>query len=127
MDFQNEPPVDFSNPGLRQAMETALDQVTRQLGRTYPLIIDGKKCFARRTLRSLNPSWSSEQVGVVQEADRSLADRALTAATRAFESWSRVPQEDRAQALARMAQILRRRKMEFIAWLILEVGKNWRE
>jgi len=125
--FRNEPLLDFSNPGQRAAMERALDDVTRQLGQTYFLLIDGKRLRARRTFRSINPSQKTEVIGTLQNADRAFVDHAVSAAARAYTGWSRIPQEERAQALLRMAQILRERKLEYIAWMILEVGKNWRE
>jgi 1-pyrroline-5-carboxylate dehydrogenase len=125
--FRNESPTDFSNPERAREMKIALDQVSQQLGETYPLVINGKKLRARGTIKSINPSLRKEVVGIVQNADRSLADRALAAAEKAFPTWSRVPQGERAQVLIRMAQILRRRKLEFNAWLVLEVGKSWRE
>jgi len=127
MNFKNEPFTDFSSEAEALEMQKALELVKSQLGRTYPLIIDGKDVKARTTFRSINPSHSSQVVGIVQDAGRALADRALQAAARAFESWSRVSQADRTDALRRMAQILRRRKKEFAAWMILEVGKSWSE
>jgi 1-pyrroline-5-carboxylate dehydrogenase len=125
--FKNEPPEDFSRPDTRRAMDSALEQVTRELGATYPLIIDGKRVHAKKTFKSINPSLPSEVVGVVKEADRALADRALAAAVKAFERWRYESQDNRAQVLLKMAEILRRRKFEFSAWMVLEVGKNWRE
>ena len=127
VNFKNEPFTDFSKEADARGMENALEFVKDQLGRSYPLIIDGKEVKARKTFRSINPSHSTQVVGWVQDADRALADRALQASARAFESWSRISQDDRAAALRRMAEILRRRKKEFAAWMILEVGKSWAE
>ena len=42
-EFRNEPLTDFSKPENRKAMEQALEQVRGQLGRTWPMIIDGKE------------------------------------------------------------------------------------
>ncbi|MEJ9216366.1 aldehyde dehydrogenase family protein, partial [Aneurinibacillus thermoaerophilus] len=41
-----------------------------------------------------------------------------------FKTWSRVPAEERAGYLFKAAAILRRRKHEFSAWLMLEAGKS---
>lgn len=127
MIFKNEPFTDFSKDAEAREMEAALALVKSQLGRTYSLMIDGKEVKARKTFRSINPSHASHVIGLVQDADRALADRALEAATRTFESWRFVSQEDRAGYLRKMAAILRRRKKEFAAWMILEVGKSWAE
>ena len=52
---------------------------------------------------------------------------ALQAALRAFESWSRTTAKERADLLFRVADLLRERKLEFCAWLVFEVSKNWAE
>src|SRR5881398_2854158 len=41
--FRNEPLTDFTQESARAAMKTALADVTKQLGRTYPLVIGGKR------------------------------------------------------------------------------------
>src|SRR5579863_8419495 len=115
--FQNEPFTDFSQPIIHEAMEKALEKVTKQLGQTYAMVIDGKSAHGRKTFTSINPSRSSEVVGVFSEAERTLVDRALASATRTFEHWSRVRQENRAQILRRIAENLRQSKLEFMAWM----------
>jgi 1-pyrroline-5-carboxylate dehydrogenase len=125
--FQNEPLMDLSLPANRKGMEQALAQVRSKLGSTYPLVIDGKYVRSHKNFTSINPSRPQEVVGIVQNADRKMADRALTAATRAFPSWGRTPVSQRAGILMAMAKLLRSRKWEFCAWLVFEVGKNWAE
>ena len=51
----------------------------------------------------------------------------MKAALTAYESWKRVPVEERASLLLHAAEIIRARKFEFCAWLTYEVGKNWGE
>ncbi|RPI07461.1 MAG: aldehyde dehydrogenase family protein, partial [Acidobacteriales bacterium] len=41
--------------------------------------------------------------------------------------WSRTPAEERSRMLLRAAELVRRRKMEFNAWLVYEAGKSWPE
>src|SRR5258708_6175689 len=125
--FKNEMPSDFSLSADRAAMEEALRRVQGELGKSYAAIVGGKSVKTRGTFKSVNPSRPKEVVGVLQNADRQLADAALETATKAFLSWSRIPVSRRADTLRQMAKILRRKKMEFCAWLIYEVGKNWSE
>src|SRR5205823_274986 len=40
--FRNEPLSDFSKESVRAAMQTALEHVTGQVGRTYPLVINNQ-------------------------------------------------------------------------------------
>ena len=42
-------------------------------------------------------------------------------------TWSEVPIEERAGSFFRLAEILRDRKYEFDAWLVVEAGKTWAE
>src|SRR5258706_8537422 len=127
MIFRNEMLSDFSLGTDRAAMEEALRRVQSELGTTYAVMIGGKSAEARSTFKSVNPSRPKEVVGVLQNADRKLADAALDTATKSFLSWARTPVTRRAEVLRQMAKILRRKKMEFCAWLIYEVGKNWVE
>jgi 1-pyrroline-5-carboxylate dehydrogenase len=51
----------------------------------------------------------------------------MQAALRAFEFWSRTLVSERTSLLLAAAEIIRKRKFEFCAWLTYEVGKNWAE
>ena len=62
-----------------------------------------------------------------QKAGAEHAEKAMASALRAFESWSRVSAGERVSLLLGAAEIVRRRKFEFEAWLTYEVGKNWAE
>src|SRR5258708_34348025 len=61
--FKNEPVIDFTKPENRQAQMEALEQVKRELGQTYPLIIGGKKITSASTFASSNPSHPDKVVG----------------------------------------------------------------
>jgi 1-pyrroline-5-carboxylate dehydrogenase len=125
--FRNEPYTDFSVPANRQAMEDALRSVRGQFGREYDLWIDGSAVKGGGTFDSLNPSRPSEIVGVHQAATAAQAAEAVESAFRFFPEWSSVPAEMRCRALLRAAELIRRRKLEFDAWLIFEAGKTWPE
>jgi len=125
--FRNEPLIDFSKPENAQAMRTAIEKVRSELGREYPLIIGGRKVTTKDKLKSINPAKPSELVGLFQKASKDDVEPAMSAALKAFESWSRTPVEERAKVLFRTGEILRQRKHEFSAWMIFEVSKNWAE
>src|ERR1700692_4488897 len=48
-------------------------------------------------------------------------------ALKAFELWKKTAVEERASLLFRAADLLRQRKMDYMAWLVFEVSKNWGE
>ena len=51
----------------------------------------------------------------------------MTKALAAFESWKKVAPHERADYLFKAAKLMRERKHELSAWMILEVGKSWAE
>jgi len=125
--FKNEPFADFSDERNAQAMLKALEQVESQLGREYPIIIGGERIWTHESADSLNPSRFDQVVGRVHQGTKGLADKALAAAWKAFETWQYVGAEDRANYLFQAAAVMRRRKNEFNAWMVYEVGKSWAE
>ena len=125
--FRNEPFTDFKDPETARSMRHALDLVAGQLGREYDLIIGGERFRTEGKIRSLNPARPAQVVGVHQKAGAEHAGQAMQAALAAFEGWSRVSVNDRVSLLLGAADIIRRRKLEFCAWLTYEVGKNWAE
>src|ERR1700688_1342356 len=126
-EFVNEPFIDFSRPENRKRMEDALAKVAGEFGREYPMYIGGQKVITTDKKTSTNPSHPSQVIGVFQAASVEQANQAVEAAAKAFESWKRVPAEQRVQCLFRAAQILRERKYEINALIVYEAGKTWPE
>ena len=125
--FVTEPFFDFRNEENARRMRTAIAKVRGQLGREYDLIIGGKRVKTSDKIKSLNPAKPSEIVGIHQKAGKEHVEPAMSAALKAFDSWSRTSVEERSGLLFRVADLLRQRKMEFMAWLVFEVSKNWAE
>ncbi|HVM94282.1 MAG TPA: L-glutamate gamma-semialdehyde dehydrogenase [Terriglobales bacterium] len=125
--FKNEAFFDFTKEENARKMRNALEKVRGELGREYDLIIGGKRIKTAEKIKSLNPSKPSEVVGVHQKAGKEHVEPAVSAALRAFATWSRTSVEERASLLFRVADAMRERKMEYMAWLVFEVSKNWAE
>jgi 1-pyrroline-5-carboxylate dehydrogenase len=125
--FVNEPFFDFRSEENARRMRAAISKVRGQLGREYDLIIGGKRVRTTDKIKSLNPAKPSEVVGIHQKAGREQVEPAMNAALKAFESWRNATVEERASLLFRVGDLLRQRKMEFMAWLVFEVSKNWAE
>ncbi|WP_110520217.1 L-glutamate gamma-semialdehyde dehydrogenase [Herpetosiphon llansteffanensis] len=126
-DYRPEPFVDFSVKANADAMRTALSKVGDELGRTYPLLIGGEHIELADTFDSLNPAKPSQVVGSFAKATVEHANQAVEVAATAFETWRNVAAEERARYLFRAAAVMRRRKFEFMAWLVYEVSKSWAE
>src|SRR5580700_6042934 len=125
--FINEPFHDFRHEENARKMRAAIERVRGQLGREYDLIIGGQRVKTTDKIKSLNPSKPSQVVGIHQKAGKDHVQPAMSAALKAFDSWKRTPIEERAALLFRTADLLRDRKMDYMAWLVFEVSKNWGE
>lgn len=125
--FRNEAFLDFTREDNARAMRAAIAKVRTELGREYDLVIGGKLIKTTEKIKSLNPAKPSEVVGVFQKAGADHAEQAMQAALAAFATWSKVPVEERADLLFRTSAIIKQRRLEFNAWLVFEVGKNWAE
>src|SRR5215217_5403544 len=126
-EFRNEPFTDFTKEENAHAMREAIQKVQSQLGREYPLVIGGERINTGDLLESINPANRTQVVGRFNKATKELASRAVEEAAKAFESWKNTPAADRAALLFRVAAIMRERKHELSAWMILEVAKSWPE
>ena len=125
--FKNEPLTDYSKPSNRSAMEKALAAVRSQFSREYPIVIGGEEIRTQEKLTSYNPSKPTEAVGTFQKADAALAKRAVDTAAVTFEFWKHIDAKKRVEYLVKAAKIMRKRKHEFSAVMVYEVGKTWPE
>jgi 1-pyrroline-5-carboxylate dehydrogenase len=126
-EFRNEPFTDFSVEASHKAFRAALARVEKRLPIQGKNRIDGKAIGTARHFESVNPCDFEHVIGRFPEGTIADADRALDAATRAFPAWSRVPAGERSALVLRIAAILRRRKHEFSAMMVLEEAKSWPE
>ncbi len=129
-EFRNEPFTDFTRTENSDAMKAAIEKVRGELGREYPVIINGEKSTLDKKFESINPAEKSQVVGIFSDADadgENLVGKAIDAATGAFESWRKVPAETRAEYLFKAAKIIRDDKHYYSAWMIFETGKTWAE
>src|SRR5262245_32139738 len=128
-EFKNEPFTDFSKPENADAMRAAIEKVRAELGREYPVLINGEKVTLDSKFESYNPARKTEVVARFSEVDTdtSLVDKAIDAASAAFKSWRNVPPAERAEYLFKAADLMRKNKHELSACMIFEVAKTWAE
>jgi len=125
--FINEPVHRFTNDIERKAFAASLQYVGQNLGKEYPLIINGEKVSKTTHIISLNPARPDEVVGKAASANKKEVERAISSAISALPAWGDCPVKERADYLLRIAESLRKRRDEFAAWQIYEAGKTWRE
>jgi 1-pyrroline-5-carboxylate dehydrogenase len=125
--FKNEQTLDFSKSLFRRKQLEALARVRASLGKEYPILIGSEQIYADQKFNSYNPSNAAEVVGVFQKGDASMAQRAMDVAAATFESWKKVPYKKRADYLFKAAKVMRKKRFELNAVMVLEVGKTWPE
>ncbi len=125
--FRNEPLTDFSLPENHAAFEQALEKVKTEIGREIPAVINGQEVWNGEGFVSINPSRPDEVLARFPNLGAAYADQAIDAAAKAFKTWQYVPVEERAGYVLHAAAEMRRRKHEFSAVMVLEVGKSWSE
>jgi len=124
--FANEPLSDFSRQEPRESLLGALNDVELLLGRDWPVEVSGRR-LEGEPLVSENPSRTRQTVGTVSRATGEEAEAAVRTAAAAASDWAGRSVEERAECLRRAAQLMRRRRFELAAWMILESGKPWAE
>ena len=124
-EFRNEPVADFfADADARDALRAALESFRPP---ECPLVIAGRRIATKEKLVSTNPCAPDQVVGRASRASKAQADAAIRAAHGAYASWSRVPAAERAAVLFRAAALMRERRWELDATLVLEISKSWAE
>ena len=128
--FKNCEYFDYSKDENKNPMLEAIAKVRSEFGKQYPMILgNGKLQFTENenTIKSYNPSNKTELIGIVSKGNTSHAEDALEEATRAFETWKRVPLEKRIDVMLKARELLIPRRHEFNAYCVLESGQTWNE
>lgn len=125
--FKTEPFLNFGLEENKHNLENELNNVLKELGKEYPLVINGERFFTEQYISSMNPGQKNQLIGNVSIADVDFAEKAHVAAQQAFKTWKNVPVKERSELLLKTAKLLRERRNQFTSWLIYESGKNWVE
>ncbi|MCA0446939.1 MAG: L-glutamate gamma-semialdehyde dehydrogenase [Bacteroidetes bacterium] len=118
---------DFTKLENKTAMETAIAKIRSTFNTKYSNWIDGKPAHSDKYFNSLNPSKTSEVIGSFPLGTIDQANEAVESASKAFQSWSKTTPEHRAGILLKAASLMKARRHEFSAMMVLEAGKNFAE
>ena len=88
----------------------------------YGMIIDGQKIYTENTFSVLNPA-NEEVLAECPIATREHLDQAVEAASKAFESWSRVSDQERAAVCGKISDAIASHSEELAKLLTQEQGK----
>ncbi|MGV2503420.1 L-glutamate gamma-semialdehyde dehydrogenase, partial [Priestia megaterium] len=74
--YSHEPFTNFKEENNNKAFQEALTYVNTQLGKTYPLVIDGEKVETEEKITTVNPANIKEVIGYVSTVNKALAEQA---------------------------------------------------
>lgn len=109
---------------MHQAFDAALDDVQTELGRTYPMVIDGKEYTASSTFEVRAPADHTRLLAHFQSGSSDDVNAAVAAGKAAYPAWAARPYQERVAIMRRAADLIRERKFRLSSLLILEAGKN---
>ena len=126
--FHSEPTVDFSRPAEQSAMQQALDRVRAEFDNDHlPLLATADSTDGRPWRVSHHPADPSETVGRYLSCATDDVNAAVDAARTVTPAWAALPADARADLLENTADRIREQRYDLAAWLVFEIGKNWRE
>ncbi|MEM3143122.1 MAG: aldehyde dehydrogenase family protein [Candidatus Nitrosotenuis sp.] len=109
---------------FHKKFDDALGILKKELGHTYPLIIDGKEVFSEQTFEVRSPSDKNILLARFPLATREQANEAIHAAKEAFSSWSQSPYRERVTLFSQIADSFSAQKFRLAAIVSMENGKN---
>ena len=94
----------------------------------YDLFIDGKfvKPNSKKYFATYNPA-TEEKLSEIAEANASDVDKAVKAARKAFNKWSKISAKERGKYIYRIARLIQERAREFAVIETMDGGKPIRE
>ncbi|WP_144902672.1 aldehyde dehydrogenase family protein [Halobellus captivus] len=109
---------------FHRSFEDAVATVEAELGASHPLWIDGERHDTDGTYVVTSPSDHDLEIGRFAAGTDDDVDRAVEAATAAFDDWRRTHWSDRIELFRTAADRMQDQKYELAATLTLENGKN---
>lgn len=113
-----------STEEFHKKFDAAVEEVRRDFGRAYPMIIGGKEIFSDNTFEVRSPADRNLVLARLPLGTKEDALRAIEAAKAAFEKWSSTPYERRAQIFREVADAFSEEKFRLAAIMSFENGKN---
>jgi len=104
--------------------EKAIDEVKKELGKKYPIIINGKEIYSDNCFTASSPSDTRISVAEFPKATADDTKNAVSSAKNAFEKWSNTPFQKRVEIFRDCANSFSRRKFFLAAIMTFENGKN---
>jgi len=104
--------------------ERGVEEVKKELGKKYPIIINGKEIFSNDCFIVSSPSDTRITVAEFPKSSADDTKNAVSSAKNAFEKWRDITYQKRAEIFRDCANVFSSRKFFLAAIMTFEVGKN---
>ncbi|MDH3312080.1 MAG: aldehyde dehydrogenase family protein [Nitrosopumilus sp.] len=104
--------------------EKAIDEVKKELGKKYPIIINGKEIYSDDCFTVTSPSDNRIPVAEFPKASVEDTKNSVSSAKNAFEKWHNTPHQKRAEIFRDCADAFSSRKFFLASIMTFENGKN---
>jgi 1-pyrroline-5-carboxylate dehydrogenase len=112
------------DPELYRRYDEAVARARANMGKTYPMFINGQERHAQETFAKVSPVDTSMIMGYFQKGNEQDANDAVAAAKAAYPGWRDTPWQERVAIIRRAADLISDRLFDMGAIMSLEVGKN---
>jgi len=109
---------------FHKKFDQAIDEVRKDFGKNYPMIIGGKEIFSDNRFQVKSPADKSLILGNFPLATKDDVVHAIETAKDAFYKWSLVPYQNRVRIFREIADVFSQNKFNLAAILSFENGKN---
>jgi RHH-type proline utilization regulon transcriptional repressor/proline dehydrogenase/delta 1-pyrroline-5-carboxylate dehydrogenase len=123
--YRPEPPAQWHRRDVMEAFGAAVEEEYARPARRVEALAGGTTLATESTLVSVDPADPSSLVALSAACGPTQVAAAVSVAVEAAGSWRRRPAAERAAVLLRVAEHLRRRRLEVAALEVREVGKGW--
>jgi 1-pyrroline-5-carboxylate dehydrogenase len=113
-----------STEEFHKKFDSAVEQIQKDFGKIYPMIIGGKEVFSENQFQVRSPADKNLVLANFPLASKDDTLYAIETAKEAFEKWSLTPYQKRVQIFRDVADIFSQNKFSLAAILCFENGKN---
>jgi len=112
------------DPLLHDYYEEDVAELKNNLGKTYPVYINGEWVESDNTFEKRSPINTDWLMGHFVDGTADHINQAVAAAKEAFPAWRDTPWQERCDLLEKVANLISERLFEISAVVSMEIGKN---